>query len=67
MSGRVVKVTDGDTLEIRMDGGKADRVRLTGIDAPELSQEHGQEAKAALTKWADAMPVPPWEFRKGRK
>lgn len=43
-SGRVVSVRDGDTLEV-MRGGKAVRVRLWGVDCPELAQAFGQRAK----------------------
>ena len=55
---KVVRVVDGDTLAVRMlDSGKSERVRLTGIDAPELAQAGGPEAKAALTKWAEGKTV----------
>lgn len=43
-SGRVVSVRDGDTLEV-MRGAKAVRVRLWGVDSPELAQAFGQRAK----------------------
>jgi endonuclease YncB( thermonuclease family) len=42
-NGRVVRVTDGDTLWITRDEGHA-RVRLYGIDAPESNQPFGKEA-----------------------
>lgn len=42
--GRVVSVRDGDTLEV-MRGGKAVRVRLWGVDCPELAQAFGPRAK----------------------
>jgi micrococcal nuclease len=35
---RVIKVNDGDTITLRMDG-KIYRVRLIGFDAPEMGQE----------------------------
>ena len=55
---KVVKVVDGDTLAVRLlDSGKSERVRLTGIDAPELAQAGGPEAKAALTQWAEGKSV----------
>jgi endonuclease YncB( thermonuclease family) len=47
--GRVVKVLDGDTVEVLLDGGPL-RVRLWGIDAPEKAQPFGQAAKQHLTR-----------------
>lgn len=47
--GTVTHVTDGDTLWVRpRSGGAPQAVRLTGIDAPELCQRHGEAARAAL-------------------
>lgn len=43
----VVRIVDGDTLMIRMEG-RAERVRLRRLNAPELDEEGGPEAKAAL-------------------
>lgn len=43
----VVKVLDGDTIQIRQDG-KYFRVRLANIDAPEKNQPHGLVAAASL-------------------
>lgn len=49
VSGRVVGVTDGDTL-ILLDADKArHKVRLHGIDAPEKGQAFGAKAKQALS------------------
>ncbi|EDK1561927.1 nuclease [Salmonella enterica subsp. enterica serovar Newport] len=49
ISGKVVRVLDGDTVEI-MNEGSATRVRLNGIDAPEKAQPYGQRSKQTLTK-----------------
>ena len=47
--GVVSHVTDGDTLRVRPDGGGPPRaVRLQGIDAPEICQAHGVQAREAL-------------------
>ena len=39
--GRVVRVLDGDTIEV-MDSRKAVRIRLINIDAPEKKQDYGR-------------------------
>ncbi len=39
--GRVVRVLDGDTIEV-MDSLKAVRIRLVNIDAPEKKQDYGR-------------------------
>lgn len=47
--GVVTRVSDGDTLWVRPAGAGAPRkIRLHGIDAPELCQAHGPQARAAL-------------------
>jgi endonuclease YncB( thermonuclease family) len=43
----VVKVVDGDTLTVRAKG-KEDLIRLCGINAPELSQPVGNDAREKL-------------------
>lgn len=47
--GRVVGVTDGDTLTVLHAGRQTTKVRLAGIDAPESSQDFGSRAKQALS------------------
>ena len=46
----VRRVIDGDTIEIVDAGGIRTRVRFRRIDAPELDQPGGPEAKAALER-----------------
>jgi endonuclease YncB( thermonuclease family) len=46
LSGQVVKVVDGDLLEV-LHHGKAERVRLNGIDCPEKGQAYGDQARQA--------------------
>jgi micrococcal nuclease len=36
LDGSMVSVTDGDTVRVRLGGGRVERVRLIGIDTPEL-------------------------------
>jgi endonuclease YncB( thermonuclease family) len=43
-TGKLVKVLDGDTVEVMHDG-KAERIRLAQIDCPEKNQPYGQAAK----------------------
>jgi micrococcal nuclease len=43
-TGKLVKVLDGDTVEVMHDG-KAERIRLAQIDCPEKNQPFGQAAK----------------------
>ena len=57
VSGRVMKVSDGDTVVIRPgDGGLFYKCRLYGIDAPEIPHEfgpgqpYGEESAKALKK-----------------
>ncbi len=47
--GKVVGVHDGDTLTLLVDGNREVKIRLDGIDAPELGQPFGKNAKAALS------------------
>ena len=42
------RVIDGDTIEVVDAGGIRTRVRLRRVNAPELSEPGGPEAKAAL-------------------
>ncbi|MBS1882790.1 MAG: thermonuclease family protein [Actinobacteria bacterium] len=35
LAGRVVRAVDGDTLEVRLDDGATETVRLIGVDTPE--------------------------------
>ncbi|HAK8485502.1 TPA: thermonuclease family protein [Salmonella enterica] len=50
-SGRVVRVVDGDTVQVLADG-KMMKVRLNGIEAPESGQPFGQRSKQNLLKLA---------------
>jgi micrococcal nuclease len=43
-SGRVIGIVDGDTIGVMHDG-KAEKVRLRGIDAPERGQAFSNRAK----------------------
>ena len=41
ITGKVVSVTDGDTIRVLDADNVQNKVRLTGIDAPERSQPYG--------------------------
>jgi endonuclease YncB( thermonuclease family) len=43
-TGRVVGVTDGDTIKV-LHAGHAETVRLVGVDAPEKRQAYGDRAR----------------------
>ena len=45
----VVGISDGDTLNVVCGGRQRVKVRLAGIDAPELRQSYGRAAKRSLT------------------
>lgn len=50
LSGKVISVSDGDTLTILTNDKKKVRIRLLNIDAPELNQPYGDQAKWLLNK-----------------
>lgn len=50
------RVVDGDTVDITGPDGEI-RVRLYGIDAPELNQRYGREARGLLEAAADSDDV----------
>ena len=54
--GQVVGILDGDTLEV-MHNGKAQRIRLYGIDCPEKGQAFGNNAKQATSAMVFALNV----------
>jgi endonuclease YncB( thermonuclease family) len=47
--GRVVGVSDGDTITVLDSSNTQHKVRLSGIDAPEKSQPFGQRSKQSLS------------------
>jgi micrococcal nuclease len=51
-SGNVVRILDGDTVEILDQQKTTIRVRLANIDAPEKKQAFGEVARQALAKMA---------------
>ena len=47
---RLVKVVDGDTIRILDEDSNVIKVRLAGIDAPEITQQYGVESRIALKR-----------------
>ncbi len=52
ISGRVVGITDGDTVTLLTSDNVQYKIRLAGIDAPEKNQPFGQKSKQALSDCA---------------
>lgn len=48
LEGRVVKVSDGDTITVLDSSKTQHRIRLTGIDAPEKKQAFGEKSRLSL-------------------
>ena len=48
LQGKVIKVTDGDTVNVLTSYNQTHKIRLSGIDAPEKSQAFGNKSKIAL-------------------
>lgn len=47
---RVVRVLDGDTVEVQWEDLSTSRIRMAGIDAPEHDQTAGEECKSLLER-----------------
>ena len=68
-SGNVVKVVDGDTIIILVEGNKTQKIRLYGIDCPEKRQAFGKKAKkftSSLVAGKNVKIVPIVNDRYGR-
>lgn len=50
LSGKVVSVIDGNTIELLSDDNESYMIMLYGIDSPELGQEFGDKAQKFLQK-----------------
>src|SRR5262245_46685670 len=56
LRGTVVAVTDGDTFTLR-EASAIHKIRLSGIDSPELGQDFGRAAGANLRQMIEGRPV----------
>jgi endonuclease YncB( thermonuclease family) len=50
LSGKVVTVIDGNTIEVLGEDKETYKIVLAGVDSPELTQEYGEKAKKYLEK-----------------
>jgi micrococcal nuclease len=55
--GDVIRVIDGDTIEVRLTDGQVRRVRYIGIDTPERSEDLYTEATRANSRLVDGEEV----------
>ena len=56
ISGTVHRVVDGDTLWLK-NRGKLLKIRLYGVDSPELDQDYGKKAKKFVSSLTKRKPV----------
>jgi len=56
-SGKVVGVSDGDTITVLREGNVQEKVRFHGIDCPESGQPFGSKAKAFTSEHAFGLTV----------
>ena len=57
LMGRVVSVSDGDTVTVLTAENRQFKIRLSGIDAPEKKQPFGARAKETLARQLFGQPV----------
>lgn len=69
ITGKVIGITDGDTIRVLTLEQKTYKIRLTAIDAPEKTQAFGQVAKSQLSDAVyekEVTVVQPKKIRNGR-
>ena len=57
LTGKVVRIVDGDTLVLLDSGNTQHRVRLAGIDTPERGQPFGKKTTENLARIAGGQPA----------
>ena len=57
LRGTVSSVVDGDTLGVRLAAGSSERVRLIGIDTPEVGECLAAQATSTARRLAQGRPV----------
>lgn len=63
---RVCRIVDGDTLTVKGRDRIEIIIRLAGIDAPELDQPYGLQAKSALAEEVEGQEVNVRVFKRGK-
>src|SRR5262249_33358387 len=48
LTGKVVKIADGDTIRVLDASRRQHKIRLLGIDAPEKAQAYGEKSRVTL-------------------
>lgn len=66
LPGRVVRVTDGDTVTLQDEHQTLHKIRLAGIDAPESKMPYGQTATLFLTALLLAKEVTAVTYKQDR-
>ena len=66
LSGKVVKIADGDTFTLLVNNHDQVKVRLDGIDTPENKQSFGNKAKQYLSSMIWGVPVTVKVLKKDR-
>jgi endonuclease YncB( thermonuclease family) len=51
LTGKVIKIVDGDTFDLLTDDKTTIRIRMNGIDCPERKQDYYQVCKDALAEY----------------
>lgn len=51
ITGKVIKIIDGDTFDLLLQNNTTIRVRMNGIDCPEKKQPYYKNAKQALSQY----------------
>jgi len=57
LTGKVVRVADGDTITVLGTGNKQHKIRLMGIDAPEKGQPFGSKSRESLASMVASRTV----------
>ena len=65
-TGEVVRVIDGDTIEVLKDGDTPIKVRLESIDCPETKQPFSEKAKSFVSNYCFGQEVVVYETGKDR-